>query len=89
MSKVSTEVKEPIPAVDFPVQGFGTCHSSGTIVALLMALEEPEQRAQILVDVMKQFGVTLEEIEGIYNDHACSECGMSMAMHKGNGGKCF
>ena len=86
--KITTERVEEIPAVDFPDIGYGTSRTSGTYIALLLSLEEPSDRAMILVDVAKQMGITLDELSGRYTDKGCPKCGVSLYDHKENGG-CF
>lgn len=86
---VSTHVASEIGQVDFPDCGLGTCRASGTIIALMLALEEPFSRAEILVDIAKKFGITLEELSENYNDSMCPKCGVSRADHRQNSGECF
>lgn len=87
-NEINTQVTNEIPQVDFPNIGLGTRRSSGTIIALLLALEEPFSRAEILVHIAKKFGITLNELTDKYNDTMCEKCGVSMAAHRNHGG-CF
>jgi len=88
-NEIDTQVAGEMPQVDFPDIGLGTCRSSGTMIALLLALEEPFSRAEILVHIAKKFGISLAELIEEYNDSMCSTCGCSTAAHRHNGGKCF
>lgn len=91
-NEIDTQVAQvagEIPQVDFPDIGLGTCRSSGTMIALLLALEEPFSRAEILVHIAKKFGITLAELAGEYNDSMCPKCGCSLAAHRHNDGNCF
>lgn len=88
-NELSTTEFQEIPEVNVPSIGLGTHRTSGTYVALLMQLEDKDMRADILVDVAKRLGITLEEIQDTYLDKMCSNCGMSMKLHKKRDGKCF
>lgn len=74
--------------LSIPDVGYGTSRTSGTYIMLLLSLENHVSRAEILVDVARQLGVTLEELVGRYNDSMCPKCGISLYAHEEHGG-CF
>ncbi len=75
--------------VSFDASSLGRMRSIGEIIILLLSLEDSSYLAGILADVAKQMKIPIEDIEEQYNNTTCVECGISMAMHKNNGGKCF
>ena len=83
------EVKEKTPTIDFHVDGLGISRSSGSILLLLLQLEDENMRLRIIVDCAKQLGITLEDLTDAYTDEACGHCGISKMLHKDNNGQCF
>lgn len=88
-NRITSEVKEVPPEVEFSNEGLGTMRTSGSYIALLLQLESPESRAGILVDVAKSMGITLQELIDEYTDAMCNKCGVSVSAHRDNGGGCF
>jgi hypothetical protein len=88
ISKIDPTFRE-IPEIELLSIGLGTKRTSATYIAVLLQLEAKCERADILVSSAKALGITLEEIQDTFNDKMCSNCGMSMKMHKDRGGKCF
>lgn len=73
----------PLPKIELPSTGLGTYRTSGTIIGLLLQLEE-EQGVSVLVDTAKQLGYTLKEISDQWNETTCCHCGMG-SLHHDNG----
>lgn len=87
--QLSTKTFKEITEINLPCIGLGTLRTSGTYIAVLLQLEDKGQRANILIDVAKQLGLTLEEITDTYLDYGCPKCGISMKLHKAQDGRCF
>ena len=72
-----------------PTIGTGTLRTSATWIAVMLMAEDPNSRADVLVSIMKELGITPQQIADEYNDTMCSRCGISMLAHRDNGGECF
>lgn len=88
MGNVATDVKTPPPEWHFDANGLGTMRSAGSMIVLLLSLEDEGNRAAILVDAAKQMGISLTEMTDEYMDEPCKSCGMSLVLHKQTNGLC-
>lgn len=64
----SIEVSTIPPEVEFEDIGIGTMRSSGTYIALMLQLESPGSRADILGWTAKKMGIPLQDLVAAYND---------------------
>ena len=87
VGELSTKNRKQSIEFDIPSIGLGTLRTSATwIVLMLMAEDNPEQ---IIAGVLKELGISPEDISDHYHDSMCNKCGMSLLLHKQNGGNCF
>jgi len=75
--------------IEVPSIGVGTMRTSGAWIVLMLAAEDPFQRPQILLEVMKRLGISIQDLQDQQDDKPCGNCGISLLLHRGNGGKCF
>ena len=78
-----TEVMVKIPSV-----GVGTLRAPASWLIVMLAAEEPDMRPSIILEVMKHLGITIDDLKEHWADKACPRCGVSLRLHKKNGGKC-
>lgn len=83
--------KEDPLKITLPSVSSGTSRTSGTYIGVLLQLEHNEvDRLQIIVDMIRRFGYSIEQVEDMLNDTMCPHCGMSTYLHKyHNDGNCF
>ena len=79
----------PPDAVEFSASGLGRLRSTGEIMVLFLHLENPQDRAAILAEACRALHLDPQAIVDEFHDTMCSNCGMSVLMHKDNGGSCF
>lgn len=77
--RVAGDFKIHIPSI-----GTGISRTSASwITFMLMAENCKSTQEQIIVEAMRQLGITPEDILAEWNDKACPECGMSLRSHIG------
>jgi len=64
----SMDLSSVPPQVEFEDMGLGTLRSSGTYIALMLQLETPESRADILGWTAKKMGIELADLIAAYNE---------------------
>jgi len=75
--------------IEIPSVGVGTLRTTASWLIVMLAAEEPDIRPDIILEAMKYLRITIEDLKEYQKDKACPRCGMSLRMHKKNGGKCF
>lgn len=81
--------KNVLPKFEIPSVGVGTMRTSAAWIILMLAAEDEVTRPLIILEVMKHLEMTVEELQEVSQDKACTKCGISLLAHKRNGGKCF
>ena len=70
--------------VDFACSSIGRQRSTGETICLLLSFDR-EYAPEILADVIKTMGISIDEIVGWHNDKPCPYCGCSLMSHGDNG----
>lgn len=71
-SEQGTPSNEAPPQMVFPSMqlGIGTMRATGNLIALLLHLEHPEDRAGILAWAVRDMGISIDDLVSEYNDSA-------------------
>ncbi len=83
------EHEGPPPKVDFDGRGLGYMFSVGSMIIMLLSLDDIEARANILAGVCKDMKINPQDIVDEYNDKACDKCGFSLLGHRATNGRCL
>ncbi len=76
------EHEGPPPKIDFDGRGLGYTFSVGSMIMMLLSLDDIEDRAGILAEVCKDMKINPQDVVDEYNDKPCPKCGFSLVGHR-------
>jgi hypothetical protein len=77
-----------IPKVEFGSLGVGTLRTSTSYIVLLLNLEDPGDRADIIASAMEQMGISLEDVADYFDTTICPKCQVHLARVCRGYGRC-
>jgi hypothetical protein len=66
--------QDPISKVEFRASGLGAMRSTGEIITLLLSLEDPYERAEIVAHVIREMRVDFEVVTDCMDQRPCPRC---------------
>lgn len=77
------EHEGPPPKVEFDGRGLGYMFSVGSMIIMLLSLDDIEQRASIIAEVCKEMKIPIQDVvnEDKYRDEMCLNCGLATIHH--------
>lgn len=77
--KLSRDVKKEIPQTEFPDIGVGIYRTTTSFIVLMLSLEDPDSRADILASAIAEMGINIDDVRDRLDRRMCKKCHLDLA----------